>query len=85
MTRWSTPDGRTLAVVEVGAPDGPALVADHRTPSAGRLYRSEVESAERRGLRLIAYDLPVWALLVAIGLGARRVAAVVRPRSGVGS
>ncbi len=54
----TTPDGRTLEVVELGAPDGPVLVAHHGTPGAGRLYRSEVESAERRGLRLIAYDRP---------------------------
>jgi pimeloyl-ACP methyl ester carboxylesterase len=54
----TTPDGRTLGVVEAGAPDGPVLVAHHGTPSAGRLYRAEVESAERRGLRLIAYDRP---------------------------
>ena len=54
----TTPDGRSLHVVEVGAQDGPVLVAHHGTPGAGCLYRSEVESAERRGLRLIAYDRP---------------------------
>jgi pimeloyl-ACP methyl ester carboxylesterase len=51
-----TPDGRTLAVLDAGAPDGPVLVAHHGTPGAGRLFRSELESAERLGLRLIAFD-----------------------------
>jgi pimeloyl-ACP methyl ester carboxylesterase len=57
----TTPDGRTLDVAEVGAKDGPVLVAHHGTPAAGRLYRSEVESAERRGLRLVAYSRPGYA------------------------
>jgi pimeloyl-ACP methyl ester carboxylesterase len=54
----ATPDGRTLRVVEVGSADGPAIVAHHGTPGGRRLYRLEVESAEERGLRLIAYDRP---------------------------
>ena len=54
----TTPDGRSLSVLEVGAPDAPVLVAHHGTPGAGRLYRSQIESAQRRGLRLIAYDRP---------------------------
>jgi pimeloyl-ACP methyl ester carboxylesterase len=54
----TTPDGRTLAVLEAGAPDGPAVVAHHGSPGSARLFRTEVESAARRGLRLIAYDRP---------------------------
>jgi len=54
----STPDGRTLAVLEVGSQDGPAIVAHHGSPGAGMLFRTEVESAEQRGLRLLAYDRP---------------------------
>jgi pimeloyl-ACP methyl ester carboxylesterase len=54
----TTPDGRSLSVLEVGAPDAPVFVAHHATPGAGRLYRSQIESAQRRGLRLIAYDRP---------------------------
>ena len=54
----TTPDGRTLAVLEVGSQDGPAIVAHHGSPGAGMLFRTEVESAEQRGLRLIAYDRP---------------------------
>src|SRR3954468_24668166 len=48
----SGPGGRTLRVLEAGAPDGPALVAHHGTPGARPLYRLERESAEARGLRL---------------------------------
>jgi pimeloyl-ACP methyl ester carboxylesterase len=51
-------DGRTLAVLEEGVPDGPVIVAHHGTPGAGLLYRPEVESARRRGLRLLTYDRP---------------------------
>jgi pimeloyl-ACP methyl ester carboxylesterase len=54
----TTPDGRTLRVHEAGAASGPVLVAHHGTPSAGNRYRAEVESAEGRGLRLVAYDRP---------------------------
>src|SRR3954471_1933074 len=54
----TTADGRTLQVLDAGAPDGPALVAHHGTPSAGHLYRSERESAGERGLRLVTYDRP---------------------------
>jgi pimeloyl-ACP methyl ester carboxylesterase len=54
----TTADGRSLSVLEVGAPEAPVLVAHHGTPGAGRLYRSQIESAQRRGLRLIAYDRP---------------------------
>jgi len=56
--RVATSDGRTLRVVEVGAPDDAVLVVHHGTPGAGRLYRCEVESAARLGLRLVAYDRP---------------------------
>ena len=54
----TTPDGRTLAVLEAGNPGGAAVVAHHGTPGLGRLYRTELESADALGLRLIAYDRP---------------------------
>jgi pimeloyl-ACP methyl ester carboxylesterase len=54
----TTPDGRTLAVLETGPQDGPAVVVHHGTPNAGRLYRAQVESAAARGLRLVTYDRP---------------------------
>jgi pimeloyl-ACP methyl ester carboxylesterase len=52
------PDGRTLRYVEAGNPDGPLLLGQHGTPGAGRLFRSEVEGAERLGARLVAYSRP---------------------------
>ena len=52
------PDGRTLRYVEAGHPDGPVLLSQHGTPGAGRLFRSELESAERLGARLVAYSRP---------------------------
>jgi pimeloyl-ACP methyl ester carboxylesterase len=51
-------DGRTLHVLEAGAPDGACLVVHHGTPASGVLFRAEVESARERGLRLVAYDRP---------------------------
>jgi pimeloyl-ACP methyl ester carboxylesterase len=53
-----TPDGRRLSYVEAGNPDGPVLLSQHGTPGAGRLYRSELEAAERLGARLVAYSRP---------------------------
>jgi pimeloyl-ACP methyl ester carboxylesterase len=53
-----TPDGRTLRYVEAGEPDGPLLLSQHGTPGCGRLYRSEVEGAQRLGARLVAYSRP---------------------------
>jgi pimeloyl-ACP methyl ester carboxylesterase len=52
------PDGRSLEVVEAGVPEGPVVVKHHGTPGAGRFHRSEVESAEERGLRLVTYSRP---------------------------
>ena len=54
----TTSDGRTLHVVEAGVPDGPAIVWHHGTPDSGGIYRHARESAEQRGLRLLAYDRP---------------------------
>ena len=51
-------DGRTLAVTEAGTPGGPVLLSQHGTPGSGRLYRTEIEGAERLGARLVAYDRP---------------------------
>lgn len=58
MHEVTTDDGRTLAVVEAGAADGPVVLSQHGTPGGGRLYRTEVEGAERLGLRLLAYSRP---------------------------
>src|SRR4051812_50130269 len=51
-------DGRIVSVLDVGAADGRAVVKHHGTPGAGRLYRSEIDSAQRLGVRLVAYDRP---------------------------
>jgi pimeloyl-ACP methyl ester carboxylesterase len=56
-----TADGRTLAVLDVGAADGAVLVAHHGTPGASKLHRFERESARQKGLRLIAYCRPGYA------------------------
>jgi pimeloyl-ACP methyl ester carboxylesterase len=53
-----TADGRTLAVREAGAADGPVLLSQHGSPGSGRLYRTEIEGADRLGARLLAYDRP---------------------------
>ena len=58
MSELRTPDGRTLRYVEAGDPGGPLLLGQHGTPGAGRLFRSEVEAAERLGARLVAYSRP---------------------------
>jgi pimeloyl-ACP methyl ester carboxylesterase len=54
----TTPDGRTLSVLEYGAPDGPVVVSHHGTPGAGAFFRTAKEGADARGLRLVAYDRP---------------------------
>jgi len=54
----TTPDGRTLAVLEYGAPDGPVVVSHHGTPGSGAFFRAATEGADARGLRLVAYDRP---------------------------
>jgi pimeloyl-ACP methyl ester carboxylesterase len=51
-------DGRTLAICEAGATDGPAVFVHHGTPADLSLYAPWVEDALARGLRLIAYDRP---------------------------
>ena len=54
----SAADGRTLEVREAGTPERPVLLSQHGTPGSAGLYRSEVEGAERLGLRLLAYSRP---------------------------
>jgi pimeloyl-ACP methyl ester carboxylesterase len=51
-------DGRTLRYVEAGDPGGPLLLGQHGTPGSGRLFRAEVEGAQRLGARLVAYSRP---------------------------
>jgi pimeloyl-ACP methyl ester carboxylesterase len=50
------PDGRALAIVDTGDPDGAPVIVHHGTPGAADLYPPRVEDARRQGIRLIAYD-----------------------------
>jgi pimeloyl-ACP methyl ester carboxylesterase len=52
LTTVETPDGRTLAVHELGDPDGLAVFVHHGTPGSGLLY----EKWATPGIRLISYD-----------------------------
>jgi pimeloyl-ACP methyl ester carboxylesterase len=51
-------DGRTLAFVEVGHPDGPLVIHNHGGPSSRLEARLFANSASRHGLRLICVDRP---------------------------
>ncbi|WP_028066379.1 alpha/beta fold hydrolase [Solirubrobacter soli] len=50
------PGGRTLAVIDAGAPDGAPVVVHHGTPGSAKLRPGWNEAASERGLRLISYD-----------------------------
>jgi pimeloyl-ACP methyl ester carboxylesterase len=55
----STPEGRALHVIEDGAGGGFPVFVHHGTPGAADpFYRSWVDDANERGIRLIAYDRP---------------------------
>jgi pimeloyl-ACP methyl ester carboxylesterase len=56
--RIETRDGRTLQVVEGGAPDGAAVLVHNGTPNSRLLFGPWVALAERQGIRLISYDRP---------------------------
>jgi pimeloyl-ACP methyl ester carboxylesterase len=50
--------GRTLCALEAGDPEGRAIFSLHGTPGSRAPWHEVVEDAERRGIRLIAYDRP---------------------------
>jgi pimeloyl-ACP methyl ester carboxylesterase len=52
LTTVETPDGRTLAVHELGDPHGLAVFVHHGTPGSGLLY----EKWATPGIRLISFD-----------------------------
>jgi pimeloyl-ACP methyl ester carboxylesterase len=54
----STPDGRTLTVLEGGDPQGVPVLSHHGTPGSSLLYAPLVADASERGIRFIAYDRP---------------------------
>jgi pimeloyl-ACP methyl ester carboxylesterase len=53
-----TPDGRTLAVEELGDPAGRPVLVHNGTPHTRHLYGPNAQDAADRGLRLIGYDRP---------------------------
>jgi pimeloyl-ACP methyl ester carboxylesterase len=56
--RVETPDGRVIQVLERGIPDGRPVLVHNGTPNSRLMFDTEVEAAERRGIRLISYDRP---------------------------
>jgi pimeloyl-ACP methyl ester carboxylesterase len=54
----TTPDGRTLAYLEVGVPDGPLVIHNHGGPSSRLEARLLADAATVNGLRLICVDRP---------------------------
>jgi pimeloyl-ACP methyl ester carboxylesterase len=51
-------DGRALEVVAAGPEDGAAVVSHHGTPTSAGVYRSDLEQAAERGMRLVTYSRP---------------------------
>ena len=54
----TTPDGRTLAVQDLGDPAGKPLLLHMGTPNSRHLYPPIVADAAARGLRLVCWDRP---------------------------
>jgi pimeloyl-ACP methyl ester carboxylesterase len=54
----ATRDGRTLAYLEVGDPDGPLVLHNHGGPSSRLEARLLADSASKNRLRLICVDRP---------------------------
>jgi len=54
----TTGDGRTLAFMERGAPDGLPVFALHGTPGSRLMRHADPHLYERHGVRWIAYDRP---------------------------
>jgi len=61
MTAVTTADGRTLAVREVGDPEGVPVLTLHGTPASGLPYGPHAVDAEEKGIRLISYSRPGYA------------------------
>jgi hypothetical protein len=55
-TLVTTRDGRTLACLEVGDPQGPLVIHNHGGPSSRLEARLFAESASRNRLRLVCVD-----------------------------
>src|SRR5262245_27015104 len=52
------PDGRRLRVREAGDPNGVPVLVLHGTPGSSALYEPNVNDAEEKRIRLVAYDRP---------------------------
>jgi pimeloyl-ACP methyl ester carboxylesterase len=51
-------DGRTLAFIERGDPDGVPVIVCHGTPGSRQTRHPDPELYERHGMRMVAYDRP---------------------------
>ena len=51
-------DGRTLAFVQRGAPDGVPVIVCHGTPGSRRARHPDPQMYERHGVKMVAYDRP---------------------------
>src|SRR6478735_9152457 len=56
--RVATPDGRHLAYLEVGDPNGPLVLHNHGGPSSRLEARLLADAASKNGLRLLCVDRP---------------------------
>lgn len=54
----TTPDGRRLAYLEVGDPDGPLVLHNHGGPSSRLEARLLADAATKNGLRFVGVDRP---------------------------
>lgn len=54
----TTPDGRQLAYIEVGDPDGPLVLHNHGGPSSRLEARLLADAATKNGLRFVGVDRP---------------------------
>ena len=54
----TTPDGRTLACLEVGDPRGPLVLHNHGGPSSRLEARLFAAAAAKNGIRLVCVDRP---------------------------
>ena len=58
--RIQLPDGRTLAAMEVGVPDGTPVIYSHGFPGSRLGAQLGEAEAQRQKIRLIAFDRPGW-------------------------
>ncbi len=56
--RIRTAHGRRLQVLEVGVPDGRAVLVHSGTPNSRLIYEPAVRLAETQGIRMLCYDRP---------------------------